>query len=61
MNRQQALDVSVALLRKRNELVQRIAEGRRQWDAGGFVEFDDESLLEYLIQLKSRSKGKSSL
>ncbi|MBX3418158.1 MAG: hypothetical protein KF851_11190 [Pirellulaceae bacterium] len=56
-SRRQALDESVALLRKRNELVERIAEGRRQLDAGEFVEFDDASLEEYFGRLKQRANG----
>ena len=51
-SRRQALDESVALLRKRNELMERIAEGRRQLDAGECFEFDDASLEEYFGRLK---------
>lgn len=56
-SRRQALDESVALLRKRNELIERIAEGRRQLNAEECCEFDDTSLEEYFGRLKQRANG----
>jgi Arc/MetJ-type ribon-helix-helix transcriptional regulator len=58
-SRDEAIDAGVALLRKRDELVTRLQESRRQLDNGEFTEYDDESLATRFEQLKAKASGKS--
>ena len=53
-SREEALDAGVELLRKRDELVDRLRESRRQLDAGEFTEYDGESLKARFDELKRR-------
>ena len=54
-SRGEALDAAIELLRQRTDAVQRIDVGRRQLDAGDFVEYDDESLKARFDELKARA------
>jgi Arc/MetJ-type ribon-helix-helix transcriptional regulator len=58
-SRQDALEAGVALLRSRRELMNRLAESRRQLDEGEYVEYDDEGLRQCFEQLIARAEGKS--
>jgi Arc/MetJ-type ribon-helix-helix transcriptional regulator len=58
-SRQDALEAGVALLRKRKALLEKLDEGRRQLDAGEFVEFDEEGLREYFDRLKDRTRARA--
>ncbi len=55
----EAIDASVALLRKRDELVARLRESRRQLDEGEFTEYDDESLAARFDELKAKAAARS--
>lgn len=55
-SRIEALEAAVLLLRERQRLVERIAEGRRQLDEGDFVDFDKEGLKKLASQLKERAR-----
>jgi len=54
--RGEALDAAVDILRLRKELLDRIDEGRRQLDAGEYVEYDDEGLRKRFDELKARAR-----
>ncbi len=43
-DRRAALDAAVDLLRRRADTLEKIGNGRQQFDAGEFTEYDDESL-----------------
>lgn len=58
-SRDEAIDASVALLRKRDELVARLRESRRQLDNGEFTEYDDESLARRFEQLRAKASSQS--
>lgn len=49
-----AIEAGVDLLRKRQALLDRLAESRRQLDNGEYVEFDEEGLRQYFEGLKQR-------
>lgn len=53
-SREDALDAGVELLRKHNQLVDRLTESRRQLDAGEYTDYDDESLTARFDELKRR-------
>ena len=57
-SRKDALEAGVALLRTRRELMNRLAESRRQLDEGEYVEYDDDGIRQYFEQLILRSEGK---
>jgi Arc/MetJ-type ribon-helix-helix transcriptional regulator len=57
-SREDALEAGVAMLRRRRELIDRLAEGRRQLDEGDYFEYDDEGLRELFEQLIARAEGK---
>lgn len=59
-DRGEALDAAVELLRLREQLLERIDEGRRQLDSGDFVEHDDDSLREFFAELKQRTAEHAS-
>jgi Arc/MetJ-type ribon-helix-helix transcriptional regulator len=58
-NRTDAIEAGVALLRTRRDLMNRLAESRRQLDEGEYVEYDDEGLRHYFEQLIARAEPKT--
>ena len=56
-DRAEVIDAGVALLRRQEELVARLREGRRQLDEGEYVEFDEEGLKQFFEGLKARARG----
>jgi putative addiction module CopG family antidote len=50
----EVLDAGVELLRRRQPLLDRLDEARRQLDEGDFTEYDDEGLRRRFDQLKVR-------
>ena len=58
-DRADVLDAGVAMLRRHQQLLARIDEGRRQLDEGEYVEFDDDGLREFAEQLKQRARSAS--
>lgn len=54
-SRQDALEARVALLKRRWELLKKLDEGRRQLDAGEYVEFDEDGLRDFFEGLKQRA------
>jgi Arc/MetJ-type ribon-helix-helix transcriptional regulator len=55
-DRTAVLNDAVALLRKRQQFLDRIDEGARQLREGEYIEYDDESLRERFRQLKERAR-----
>jgi Arc/MetJ-type ribon-helix-helix transcriptional regulator len=53
-SREEALDAGVELLRKRDELIDRLRESRRQLDAGEFADYNDDSITVRFDELKRR-------
>ena len=60
-DRTDAIEAGVQLLRRRKELLDRLAESRRQLDEGEYVEFDDEGLSRYFEELTARASGGSKV
>jgi Arc/MetJ-type ribon-helix-helix transcriptional regulator len=58
-SREDAIEAGVKMLRRRRELMDRLAESRRQLDEGEYVEYDDEGLRQLFEQLIARAEGKS--
>jgi Arc/MetJ-type ribon-helix-helix transcriptional regulator len=58
-SRQDALEAGVALLRKRKALLEKLDEGRRQLDAGEYVDFDEEGLHQFFEGLKERARSRA--
>lgn len=58
-SRDEAIDAGIALLRKRDELVARLKESRRQLDNGEFIEHDDDSLAARFEELKAKAAARS--
>jgi Arc/MetJ-type ribon-helix-helix transcriptional regulator len=58
-SREEALEAGVAMLKHRRELMARLAESRRQLDAGEYFEYDDEGLRQLFEQLIARAEGES--
>jgi Arc/MetJ-type ribon-helix-helix transcriptional regulator len=56
--REDAIEAGVALLKKRRELIDRLAESRRQLDEGEYVEFDDEGLRKFFEELIAKAESK---
>lgn len=54
-DRSGALEAAVALLRKQKTILDKLDEGRRQLDAGEFVEFDRDELRQFFESLKKRA------
>jgi Arc/MetJ-type ribon-helix-helix transcriptional regulator len=54
-SREEALDAGVELLRKQNQLVERLTESRRQLDNGQYTDYDDDSLAARFEELKRRA------
>lgn len=58
-SRDDAIDAGIALLRKRDELADRLKQSRRQLDQGEFIEYDDESLAARFDELKASAVARS--
>ena len=58
-SRQDALEAGVALLKRRRELMNRLAESRRQLDEGEYFQYDQDGLRLLFEQLIARSEGRS--
>ena len=58
-SREDALEAGVALLKRRRELMDRLAESRRQLDEGEYFEYDDDGLRQLFESLIARSESKS--
>jgi Arc/MetJ-type ribon-helix-helix transcriptional regulator len=58
-SRQDALEAGVELLRKRKALLEKLDEGRRQLDAGEYVEFDEDGLRQFFEGLKERTRTRA--
>jgi Arc/MetJ-type ribon-helix-helix transcriptional regulator len=56
-DRTDAIEAGVEMLRKRQALIDRLAESRRQLDQGEYFEFDDEGLEQLFEQLIARAEG----
>jgi len=57
LSRQDALEAGVTLLKQRSELVDRLAESRRQLDEGEYEEYDEDGLRQLFEQLIVRAEG----
>jgi Arc/MetJ-type ribon-helix-helix transcriptional regulator len=57
-SREEAIEAGVTMLRNRRELMNRLAESRRQLDEGEYFEYDDESLRQLFEQLIARAEEK---
>jgi Arc/MetJ-type ribon-helix-helix transcriptional regulator len=55
-DRNEIIDAGVSMLRKHEQLLERIDEGRRQLDEGRFVDYDDDGLIKLAQQLKERAR-----
>jgi Arc/MetJ-type ribon-helix-helix transcriptional regulator len=58
-SRADAIEAGVELLRRRQELLDRLDESRRQLDEGDYVEFDQEGLRQYFEELKQRARNRA--
>ena len=56
-SRSEAMDAGVEVLRLRNELLNRVDEGRRQLDSGEYIEYDEDALKSRFEQLKARVRN----
>ena len=56
-DRADVIDAGVAMLRRHEQLLARIDEGRRQLDEGEYVDFDDQGLSDLAQQLKVRARN----
>ena len=54
-SRDEAIDAGVALLRKREALVQLLQESRTQLDNGAYTDYDDDSLAARFEELKAKA------
>ena len=59
-SRSDALEAAVDLLR-RQQIVDKLAEGRRQLDEGEYVEFDEAGLREFFDTLLGRAARRKGL
>lgn len=55
-SRADVIEAGVDMLRKHEQLLARLDEGRRQLDEGEYVEFDDAGLKQFFEQLKERAR-----
>jgi Arc/MetJ-type ribon-helix-helix transcriptional regulator len=55
-DRNDAIEAGIQLLRQQKALLDRLDEGRRQLDAGDFLEFDEEGLRQFFDGLKERAR-----
>ena len=51
-----AIDAGIGLLRRQKELLNRIDEGRRQLDSGGYREYDETTLSTRFDELKEQAR-----
>jgi Arc/MetJ-type ribon-helix-helix transcriptional regulator len=58
-SRQDALEAGVALLKQRRDLMDRLAESRRQLDEGEYFEYDQDGLRQLFEQLIARAEGQT--
>ncbi|MFO0788295.1 MAG: hypothetical protein U0805_02490 [Pirellulales bacterium] len=58
-SREDLLEAGVDMLRRRRQLMDRLAESRRQLDEGEYVDYDDEGLDQLFSQLIARAEGRS--
>jgi Arc/MetJ-type ribon-helix-helix transcriptional regulator len=58
-SREDVLEAGVAMLKRRRELMNRLAESRRQLDEGEYFEYDDEGLHQLFEQLIAQAESKS--
>jgi hypothetical protein len=58
-SREDALEAGVAMLKRSRDLLNRLAESRRQLDEGEYFEYDDDGLRELFEQLIARAESKS--
>jgi Arc/MetJ-type ribon-helix-helix transcriptional regulator len=56
-DRADVIDAGVDMLRRHEQLLARIDEGRRQLDEGEYVDFDDEGLKDLPEELKVRARN----
>jgi Arc/MetJ-type ribon-helix-helix transcriptional regulator len=56
-DRTDAIEAGVEMLRKRQALIERLDEGRRQLDQGEYVEFDEKGLHDFFESLKERARS----
>ncbi len=55
-SRDEVIDAGVAMLRRHEQLLDYLKEGRRQLDEGEYVEFDQEGLKQFFEQLKQKAR-----
>ena len=58
-DRTDAIEAGVELLRRRDALIARLTESRRQLDEGEYVEFDQEGLRQFFEGLKERARRRA--
>jgi len=59
-SREDAIEAGIALLKSRRDLMNRLAESRRQLDEGEYFEYDDEGLRQLFDELIARAENRSS-
>jgi Arc/MetJ-type ribon-helix-helix transcriptional regulator len=57
-SRQDALEAGMALLKIRRELMNRLAESRRQLDEGEYYEYDQDGLRQLFEELIAKAEGR---
>jgi Arc/MetJ-type ribon-helix-helix transcriptional regulator len=55
-SRTEVIDAGIDMLRKHEQLIAYLKEGRRQLDEGEYVEFDQEGLKQFFEQLKATAR-----
>jgi hypothetical protein len=60
-SREDALEAGIAMLKRRRELMDRLAESRRQLDEGECFEYDENGLRELFEQLIARAESNQQL
>ena len=55
-SREEVLEAGIELLRKRDDLLQRVKESRRQLDSGEFTQYDDDGLAARFVDLKNNAQ-----
>jgi Arc/MetJ-type ribon-helix-helix transcriptional regulator len=56
-DRNDVIEEGVGLLRKRDALIARLTESRRQLDEGEYEEYNDDSLRQLFVELIARAEG----
>lgn len=59
-SRADVIEAGVEMLRKHEQLLARLDEGRRQLDEGEYIEFDEAGLKQFFEQLKERARHAAS-